>query len=168
MARAGMPFFIHYLSTLLYAALGFAVAYAAPQLAPGMDQASGYVLGGLVLVGLLLVHVVFLVGGLRRRTTREIAGLKSATEKALEELGAARAQAEAIRQAIEEAERKRQAKQAGKGSLRNFDDVVSEVRVLQQLIQKLSPGDVPDGPIALHPPPSDDAADKQEAPGLDS
>lgn len=138
-----MSFLVHYIATLIYAAAGFAVGYGLPHHVPGLDPKLSYAFGGLVLLCLLMLHVICSLGGLRRDTAREVAGLRQSYGAAMAELAAARGEARQIHEAIQAAEKERKAKAdkgGGHGKLRNFDDVVAEVRVLQGLIERLSAG----------------------------
>lgn len=133
-----MSFFVHYIATLIYAAAGLAVAFALPRHVPGIDHGLSYAFGGLTVLVLLLVHVVFLLGGVRRRLADEVAGLRSAQDETMTELGNARTEARQIYETIESLESRRKSGPKGKGTMRDFDDVVAEVRVLQSLIEQLS------------------------------
>jgi len=138
-----MSFLVHYIATLIYAAAGFAVGYGLPRHVPGLDPQLSYAFGGLVLLCLMLLHVVCTLGGLRRHTAHELAGLRESYGEAMAELAAARGEARQIHEVIQAAENERKAnagKGGGHGKLRNFDDVVAEVRVLQGLIERLSSG----------------------------
>ncbi len=134
-----MPVISHVLIALGYAVVAAVIAIVLPGRVPSVDPRLGMELGGLVVLVCALVH---LASARLRRADAEAAELEAIKLGYIElrtELGRARDEARRIHDAI------RSASDARQGQVQNIDSVMSEVRVLQGLVEQLSQGRSPRG-----------------------
>ncbi len=156
-----MAFFAHYFSTLVYVAIGYVVAFLLEQRYPEIGQHLAYAYGGLATLLLLLLHTLRSLGMARRQLGRRIEDLRDAQEATEDELEGARKDLLRVHETISGA---RKAKGAKKDTDQGLEDVVAEVKVLQDLIGQLSPGPAAAGaasqpaPGAAMPPAGHNAA----------
>ncbi|MDJ0947884.1 MAG: EAL domain-containing protein [Alphaproteobacteria bacterium] len=130
-----MAFLAHYFSTLVYLAIGYAVAFVLHQHVPDFDAYLAYAFGGLTSLLLLLLHTLRALGAARRQFRREIEKLRDELYDAEDEMEGACKEVRRIREAISVAS-KEKVVQAADGQ--GLDDVIAEVKVLQDLIGQLS------------------------------
>lgn len=131
-----MAFFAHYFSTLVYVAIGYVVAFLLEQRYPEIGLHLAYAYGGLATLLLLLLHTLRSLGMARRQLGRRIENLCDAQEATEDELESARKDLLRIHETISGA---RKVKGAKKDTEQGLEDVVAEVKVLQDLIGQLSP-----------------------------
>ena len=131
-----MPVVSHVLIALGYAVVAAAVAVALPH-AAGVEPRLAVELGGLIILVAALVHLAS--ARLRRDHAEavEIDTLKIGYAELRAELARARDEARRIHDAI------RAASEARQGQVQSIDTVMSEVRVLQDLVEQLSAGKKP-------------------------
>ncbi len=134
-----MSFLVHSLLVVLYGAAALAIAKLLPMFLPeaGRDFAGDtlpLIYGALALAFFALLHGVY--AGLRWRAAaeRELADLGESYGAVMGELGAARAEIQAVHDALEAS---RQGDDEGAGAV---GEVVNEVKVLQGLIERLYAG----------------------------
>ncbi len=132
-----MPVVSHVLIALGYAIVAGAVAIVLPLFAPQVDARTGVELGGLVIFVSALVHLAS--ARLRRDHTEavEVDALKIGYAELRAEVSRARDEARRVFEAI------RAASEARQGQAQSIEGVMSEVRVLQDLVEQLSAGKKP-------------------------
>ncbi len=131
-----MPVVSHVLIALGYAVIAGAIAVGLPSLA-GVEPRLGLELGGLVIFISALVHLASARLSRDQHETVEIDALKIGYAELRSELSKARDEARRIFDAIRTASDVRQ------GHAQSIDTVMSEVRVLQDLVEQLSSGKKP-------------------------
>ena len=131
-----MPVVSHVLIALGYAVIAGAIAVGLPSLA-GVEPRLGLELGGLVIFVSALVHLASARLSRDQHETVEIDALKIGYAELRSELSKARDEARRIFDAIRSASDVRQ------GQAQSIDTVMSEVRVLQDLVEQLSSGKKP-------------------------
>jgi cyclic-di-GMP phosphodiesterase TipF (flagellum assembly factor) len=121
----------HVLIALCYAAVAVATALALPQLAPGVSGPSAILVGGMLFVGFALLHEVFARQEHEGRFAEELFDLRLAHGEVTRELSAARGEMSRLCQTLSEAK--------GHGiSDAAYDALAAEVRVLQELVERVS------------------------------
>ena len=131
-----MPVVSHVLIALGYAVIAGAIAVGLPSLA-GVEARLALELGGLVIFVSALVHLASARLSRDQHETAEMDALKIGYAELRLELSKARDEARRIFDAIRSASDVRQ------GQAQNIDTVMSEVRVLQDLVEQLSSGKKP-------------------------
>lgn len=131
-----MPVVSHVLIALGYAVIAGAVAIGLPLLS-SVDARVGVELGGVIILVAALVHLAS--ARLRRdhAEAAEVDALKIGYAELRSELARARDEARRIHDAI------RASVDARQGQVQSLDSVMSEVRVLQDLVEQLSSGKKP-------------------------
>jgi cyclic-di-GMP phosphodiesterase, flagellum assembly factor TipF len=141
-----MSFLRHLFVALMYATVAAAVAVSTPRFLPGIDIQTGLILGGVVFLCCTILHEVFARQFQQGRQTDEIQDLRASHGEITRELSLARGEVGNIHEALSNF---RGAKDANQFQS-DFDSMVSEVRMLQKLVEQLSTQPHPglDGNIA--------------------
>lgn len=129
-----MPVVSHVLIALGYAVVAGAVAVGLPFLIPQLDARGAVEIGAVIILVSALVHLAS--AHLRRGEAEaaEIDGIRTGYGELRHELNRARDEARRVYDAI------RAATEARAGQAQNIETVMSEVRVLQDLVEQLSAG----------------------------
>jgi len=126
----------HVLIAACYAAVAIVTALTLPQLAPGLSAAPSVIVGGMIFVGFALLHEVFARQEDQGRFAEELFDLRMAHGEVSRELNAARGEMSRLHQTLEQAK--------GRGiSDAAYDALAAEVRVLQSLVERVSPEESP-------------------------
>ncbi len=129
-----MSFLRHLFVALMYATVAAAVAVSTPRFLPGIDIQTGLILGGVVLLCCAVLHEVFARQFQQSRQTDEIQDLRVSHGEIARELSLARGEVGNIHEALSNF---RGAKEANQFKS-DFESMVSEVRMLQKLVEQLS------------------------------
>ncbi len=129
-----MPAVSHILIALVYAVVAGAVAVGLPLLVPALDARSAVEIGALIILVSALVHLAS--AHLRRGDAEaaEIDAVRTGYAELKQELNRARDEARRVYDAI------RAATAARQGQAEDIETVMTEVRVLQDLVDQLSSG----------------------------
>ena len=121
----------HVLIALCYAAVAVVTALTLPRLVPEVAGPSVIMIGGVLFVGFALLHEVFARLEDGGRVAEELFDLRLAHGEVSRELNAARGEISRLHQTLEEAK--------GRGaSDAAYDALAVEVRVLQDLVERVS------------------------------
>ena len=124
-----MPILLHAIIAASYFLLATALALLLPQSVPWMTAEMAPMAGGLVFLAGALLHVVFAQSERNRRTLAELHLVRRQAREIAEDLLDTKTQALQLRQTME---------QAGRAGEQRVSEVVSEVKVLQGLIEAFS------------------------------
>lgn len=128
-----MSLFRHTLIALTYIAIAAAVGTSLPAHVPDVSREFGLVIGGFVLVLGALLHEVSARREVQGKLTDELRELRVAQGGVMRELMMAREEVGRLYQAIESA-------QSSRPSRQSYDEIVAEVKVLQDQVNQLSKG----------------------------
>lgn len=118
---------------LAYAVAAAGISVALPQIFPQVNSVAGLIVGGVILIGCAIMHEIFARQEAQGAMAEEVHDLRLAQGEVMRELTRARQETMLIKEAVESAFANR-----GKGLEKDVDNVVAEVRVLQNLVAKLS------------------------------
>ncbi len=138
-----MGFLRHVLIAICYAAVATAAGLALPHLAPGVDGAASAMAGVTVFIAFAVAHEAVSRQGAEGRLAEDLTDLRLAQDAVSRELSAARGEVTRLHQALTD----RFANNRGDAA---YDALASEVRVLQDLVDRLS-ADRPQHLPALRP-----------------
>ena len=122
-----MAVFLHAIIIASYLLLATAVALVAPQLVGWLTPALAPLLGGIVFVLASVMHLVFTQSERQRRVAGEMAEVRARQHRLAEDLVVAQTDALQLRQALVN---------AGEMGERRVSEVVAEVKVLQDLVER--------------------------------
>lgn len=125
-----MPLIHHIAFVFAYGLVALAVAFILPENLPALSQEAGLVLGGLVLIGGALLHETAVRARRQREMIDHMDNLAGANESVMSELLLARQETVGIRDAL-------LAARGRKGGDRELEEVIGEVRVLQNIVEQL-------------------------------
>lgn len=129
-----MSFLRHLFVALMYATVATAVAVSTPRYLPGIDIQTGLILGGVVLLCCAMLHEVFARQIQQGRQADEIHDLHVSQGEITRELTLARGEVGNIHEALSNFRGGKDNKQFQT----EFENMVSEVRMLQNLVEQLS------------------------------
>jgi cyclic-di-GMP phosphodiesterase, flagellum assembly factor TipF len=129
-----MSFLRHLFVALMYATVAVAVAVSTPRLLPGIDIRTGLILGGVVLLCCAMLHEVIARHIQQAHQADDIGELRTSHDDITRELSLARTEVGNIHEALSNF---RGAKDANQFQ-NDFENMVSEVRMLQNLVEQLS------------------------------
>ncbi|MGB0626499.1 MAG: EAL domain-containing protein [Alphaproteobacteria bacterium] len=124
-----MSLILHIVIIASYFVLATAVALVAPALVPSLTADLAPLAAGIVFVACALAHLVFAQSERNRRLVEELSLVRRQTREIAEDLLNTQTQALQMRQVID---------QAGRAGEQRVSEVVSEVKVLQGLIEAFS------------------------------
>lgn len=124
-----MPILLHAIIAASYFLLATALALLLPQSVPWMTVETAPFAGGIVFLAGALLHVVFAQAERHRRTMSELSLVRRQAREIAGDLLDTQTQALQLRQTME---------QAGRAGEQRVSEVVSEVKVLQGLIEAFS------------------------------
>ncbi|MGQ0664452.1 MAG: EAL domain-containing protein [Pseudomonadota bacterium] len=134
-----MPVVNHVLIAVSYAIAAAAVSIALPLHVAGVDPLFAVQVGMMLLIGCGLVHVASARLGREQAVTADLAMLGAGQVELRDELARARQEARRIHDAIQAAS------EARRSRVVDLDTVMTEVRVLHNLVEQLSRGAEPAG-----------------------
>ena len=129
-----MPILRHLLVALIYAMVAAAVAIALPRLVPSVGMETGLTIGGALLLAFALLHEIFSRQEQQSRLAEEIQDLRLSHGDVMRELNLARGEVGGIHEALAGFKGARVSQDFQK----DFDHMVSEVRMLQNLVTRLT------------------------------
>ncbi len=129
-----MPVAQHLLIALSYLAAAVAAGFVLPNLLGGGPLWAGLAVGGPVLVGAALTHLAMLQAGRNQALAAALRRLEGEVERFEGEVAGTREQAVQIREAVQGIAADR------RGQAASLDEVMTEVRMLQDLVEQLSSG----------------------------
>jgi cyclic-di-GMP phosphodiesterase, flagellum assembly factor TipF len=129
-----MSFVRHLFVALMYATVAAAVAVSVPRLLPGIGIETGLMLGGVVLLCCALLHEVFARQIQQARQSGEIHDLRLGHGEVIRELTLAREEVGNIHDALSNFRGTKTSSQFQS----DFENMVSEVRLLQNLVEQLT------------------------------
>lgn len=124
-----MRLILHAITLATYFVLASAVALVAPAFVPALTPEIAPLAAAIVFLGCAVAHLILTQASRNRRLTEELVTVRRQTREIAEDLLSTQTQALQLRQAIE---------QTGKAGEQRVSQVVSEVKVLQGLIEAFS------------------------------
>ena len=128
-----MSIFFHMIIAASYVVVALAVAVGLPHGFPAVDLRLSVIVGGIVLVAGVLLHEMFFRREREREMGGEILALRNAHNAVMDEVLLARGEAKRIFDAFQEANTG-----GAKKARRDIENVISEVRVLQTLVEQFA------------------------------
>ena len=125
----------HIIIALSYVICAIAAALALPYTFPAIEPTMARVIGGMVLIGGALLHVVYARKEREALITEELYSLRVAHAEVLQEMRQARAEARQIFESLQAA-----GTAVGKAGAPSLNEVAAEVKVLQGLVAQLGSG----------------------------
>lgn len=129
-----MAFLRHLFVVLMYATVAATVVVSTPRLLLGIDIQTGLILGGVVLLCCALLHEVFALQIQHGHQSDEIHDIRESQDEVGRELTLARAEVGNIHEALSNFRGARDSSQFQS----DFENMVSEVRIIQNLVEQLS------------------------------
>ncbi|MBI3452860.1 MAG: EAL domain-containing protein [Rhodospirillales bacterium] len=127
-----MPIINHVLIAVSYTVVAGAIAVTLPQYMAAISPRLALEIGGMLLLACTILHLAMARLGRDQAVTSELVALKGEYDHVRRELGRARDEARRIHEAIETATQKRD------GQAADLGEVMTEVKVLQGLVEQIS------------------------------
>ena len=124
----------HMFIALVYAMISAAIAVSIPRLLPAMGIGDGLILGAIALVGCALMHEVFARQIQQGRQADELQDLRLGYSEVTREVTVAREGLGSIFEALSGV----RGSKVSKNFQKDFDNMVAEVRLLQNLVEELT------------------------------